>query len=213
VTEHLADCELCRAELKAFSGVVEDLPMALDMSIPRPELKTRIMNRARQSGHVAQKPASRWQSLWQALQHSAPAWGFASLALVLVLALSNLYFWQRLQQAEGDTRTTMRTVALAGTDFSPGASGRVVISRDGEYGVLVVDGMTKLDESQQYQLWLIKDGQRTSGGVFSVNRRGYGWLYIRSPEPLGSYQGVGITIEPAGGSPGPTGEKVLGGNL
>lgn len=77
----------------------------------------------------------------------------------------------------------------------------------------MVDGLPKLDESQQYQLWLIKDGERTSGGVFSVTSSGYGWVYVRTPDPLASYQAAGITIEPAGGSPGPTGDKVLGGNL
>ena len=56
-------------------------------------------------------------------------------------------------------------------------------------------------------------GQRTSGGVFSVYDEGYGVLKIDAPEPLISYQNVGITIEPAGGSPGPTGERVLGGDL
>ncbi len=89
----------------------------------------------------------------------------------------------------------------------------MVISRDGEHGSLVVDGLPLLDESQQYQLWLIRDGVRTSGGVFSVYDEGYGLLKIDAPDPLISYQAAGITIEPAGGSPGPTGERVLGGDL
>jgi anti-sigma-K factor RskA len=62
-------------------------------------------------------------------------------------------------------------------------------------------------------LWLIQDGQRTSGGVFSVSDEGYGSLWISSPEPLATYSAFGITIEPAGGSPGPTGDKVLGSPL
>jgi anti-sigma-K factor RskA len=93
------------------------------------------------------------------------------------------------------------------------ATGILVINQEGTLGTLVVNGLTKLDPSQQYQIWLIKDGIRTSGGVFSVFGSGYGYLYIRSPEPLGSYTSFGVTIEPKGGSPGPTGDKVLGGNL
>ena len=89
----------------------------------------------------------------------------------------------------------------------------LVISSDGEHGTLVVDGLPPLDASQQYQLWLIQDGQRTSGGIFSVDGEGYGSLWITSPKPLISYQAVGITVEPAGGSPAPTGERVLGGEL
>jgi anti-sigma-K factor RskA len=32
-------------------------------------------------------------------------------------------------------------------------------------------------------------------------------------EPLLKFQAFGITVEPTGGSPGPTGEKVMGGEL
>jgi anti-sigma-K factor RskA len=107
----------------------------------------------------------------------------------------------------------MRVVALAGTEAAPAATGTIVISGDGEYGTLVVDGLPPLDAARQYQLWLIEDGQRTSGGVFSVSSEGYGAMEIASPEPLSRYSAFGITVEPAGGSPGPTGDKVLGSAL
>jgi anti-sigma-K factor RskA len=77
----------------------------------------------------------------------------------------------------------------------------------------VVDSLPVLDVTHQYQLWLIKDGKRTSGGVFSVSQAGYGALAISSPQPLKEFAAFGITIEPAGGSPGPTGDKVMGGSL
>lgn len=213
VSEHLASCEQCRAGLERYTWVVDELPLALEMSEPPADLKARILTRVRQPGQAIQQPVSWWERFRQSALRSAPAWGLASLALVLVLAVSNLLLWQRLGQVEATGPQVMRAVALAGTGTTPEASGRVVISRDGEYGVLVVDGLPQLDEANQYQLWLIQDGQRTNGGVFSVNRAGYGWLYIKSPDPLASYQAVGITIEPIGGSPGPTGEKVLGGDL
>lgn len=213
VTEHLESCEHCRAELQRYNWVVAELPMALETSTPSPELKGRILARARQSSQPAQPTPSTWKRFWGSLQRSAPAWGLASLALVLVLALSNIFLWQRLERAESAGQEPLRTAVLAATDYFPEATGKLVISRDGEYGVLVVDGLPELDENHQYQLWLIQNGQRTSGGVFSVNPEGYGVLYINSPQPLASYQAVGITIEPTGGSPGPTGEKVLGGNL
>lgn len=107
----------------------------------------------------------------------------------------------------------MQVVALQGTDLVPRASGLIVISPDGQHGTLVVDELPALDESQEYQLWLIRDGQRTSGALFSVSEDGYGNKWIDAPEPLTNYSSFGVTIEPAGGSPGPTGEKVLGGDL
>jgi anti-sigma-K factor RskA len=107
----------------------------------------------------------------------------------------------------------LRVVNLAGTEFAPDASGIIVISQDGEHGTLVVDDLPDLGPEQQYQLWLIQDGERTSGGVFSVKQGGYAAKVIYAPHPLVDYGSFGVTIEPTGGSPGPTGEKVLGGNL
>jgi anti-sigma-K factor RskA len=140
-------------------------------------------------------------------------WGAASLVVIIVLLISNLYLLNNLRAHESAELEEFTTMALVATDYSPNSTGMLVISSDGEYGVLVVDELPVLDESQQYQLWLIYDGQRTSGGVFSVNDEGYGSLLIDSEQPLSSYPAFGITIEPAGGSPGPTGDKVLGGEL
>jgi anti-sigma-K factor RskA len=155
-----------------------------------------------------------WQRIVDPFRRAGPAWGLASLALVVLLVISNLWWWQRADR-DGPMVTPggMQVVAMVGTDAAPAAAGTLVISGDGEYGTLVVDGLPALDLDHQYQLWLIRDGQRTSGGVFSVNPEGYGALWITSPEPLSSYPAFGITIEPEGGSPGPTGEKVLGGSL
>ena len=107
----------------------------------------------------------------------------------------------------------MRAVPLSATDSAPGATGFVLISVDGDDGALVVDGLPPLGESQEYQLWLIRDGQRTSGAVFSTDEKSYGGTRIRAPRSLLDYSAVGITIEPAGGSSQPTGVQVLRGLL
>jgi anti-sigma-K factor RskA len=213
VVEHLVGCAQCQAELKRFDQVVGELPLAINMADPPAELKTSLLARAQRTGEQVPQNNSFWSRISKSFRQTAPVWGIASLALVLVLAVGNLLLWQQLGRVQQDGQDVMRTVVLAGTDFSPDATGRVVISRDGRRGVVVVDGLPKLDDTQQYQLWLLKDGKRDSGGVFSVGTSGYGWVYVRSPDPLASYQAAGITIEPSGGSLGPTGEKVLGGNL
>jgi anti-sigma-K factor RskA len=133
--------------------------------------------------------------------------------LILVLGASNLFLWGRLSALEQTEQSNFISVRFDGTQAAASATGLLVISPDGEYGTLVVDGLPYLDESQQYQLWLIDDGQRNDGGVFSVNEEGYGFLEVESARHLINYSQFGITIEPAGGSLGPTGEKVLGGQF
>jgi anti-sigma-K factor RskA len=89
----------------------------------------------------------------------------------------------------------------------------MIVFKNNHYGSLTVENAPVLDATQQYQVWLIKNGERTNGGVFSVNDSGYGVLQVYSKQPLEIYDSFGITIEPAGGSPAPTGERILGGGL
>jgi anti-sigma-K factor RskA len=216
VTEHLDSCPECRAELLSYQAVADRLALAAPDAVPPANLKQQILKQLQtpRLEPTAGPRRSWWQRMTGLFQRAAPVWGLASLALVALLVLSNVWWWQRAnQQGRPVTPGGMQTVAMVGTDAAPAAVGTLVISDDGEYGTLVVDGLPALDPDHQYQLWLIRDGQRISGGVFSVNSEGYGALWISSPEPLSSYPAFGITIEPEGGSPSPTGEKVLGGSL
>jgi anti-sigma-K factor RskA len=147
------------------------------------------------------------------LKRVSPAWSLASLVLVLGLAASNLLLWRQVSQLRDQAPKSMMVVNLTNTGAAPGASGLIVISEDGEHGTLVVDSLPQLGDEKQYQLWLVEKGQRTSGGVFSVSRDGYASLWVRSQLPLGHYDTFGVTVEPHGGSPGPTGDRVLAGML
>ncbi|GAB4539875.1 MAG: anti-sigma factor [Anaerolineae bacterium] len=215
VSEHLAVCAACRAALDTYQGVADQLALIVPETEPPLDLKARLMDRIQPARppFAARQPqrSSWWGQLWQLMQRTTPAWGLASLVLVLALVVGNLWLWQQVSRTqETDQSQIFQTIPLRGTEITPMASGVLVVSLDGEHGTLVVDGLPPLSEEQQYQLWLIHDGQRTSGGVFSVSDEGYGSLWVSSPQPLSSYSGFGITIEPAGGSPGPTGDKVLG---
>ena len=214
VSDHLATCASCRTELQSFQVVTDQLGLAVPDVPPPDRLKRELIARIQPPQPTARgEPRRSWwaglQSLWQ---RAAPAWGLVSLLLILALGVQNLMLRQEPDEPQM-TSGGMRIVTLQGTEAAPDATGTLVISTDGEHGTLVVDSLPPLDPALQYQLWLIKDGQRTNGGVFSVDDAGYGALWIYAPAPLSSYPGFGITVEPAGGSPGPTGEKVLGGSL
>jgi anti-sigma-K factor RskA len=107
----------------------------------------------------------------------------------------------------------MRAIALQNTAAAPQASGIVIISSDGENGVLVVDELPQLDPGREYQLWLVRGKQDTSAAVFSVDESGYRGMRIEAPESLVAFSAVRVTIEPAGGSDQPAGEEVLRGSL
>lgn len=232
VSRHLPHCQQCQDELAGFRSTVDQLAFAAKFYEPAPDLKTRVVARVEQAADVKRSPDPKGQVLnpeprltgkkpfftrkvVQWLTQPIPqAALFGLVALVLLLSVSSLFLWSRVAGLEkrvpGDR---VKIVRLVGTDQAANIQGYLVLFPGESYGTLVVNDAPRLDDHYQYQLWLIRDGKRTNGGVFSVNEQGYGTVMIDSAIPLDNYQSFGVTIEPAGGSPGPTGKKVLGGDL
>jgi anti-sigma-K factor RskA len=211
VEDHLQSCPDCRAEVSLYRDTAGQLAYSLPQVQPPARLKAAILDEARASQAAQPQPARR-AGLLDWLRQTGPAWALAAVVLLVGLAVSSLSAWNSAREF-ARAREDFRLIGLTHTDSAPQASGLMVISADGTAGSLIVDGLPPLGPDQQYQLWLLEGEQRTSGGVFSVDEQGYGALWVQSPKPLVSYSSFGITIEPAGGSPGPTGPRVLGGEL
>ena len=140
VVEHLDTCPECRAELLSYRAVAECLPLAAPDATPPARLKQQILAQLQTPGLEPAIEPHRpwWQRILDPFRRAAPAWGLASLALVVLLVLSNLWWWQRAdRETPMVTAGGMQVVAMAGTDAAPAAVGTLVISGDGEYGTLV----------------------------------------------------------------------------
>ena len=217
VDRHLATCQACRAELLAYQAVTDRFGFAALPVTPPAALRDKVMDRILSKRRPAQ-PYREKGSFLNFFVSRSLAWNLVGLVIILGLVGSNLLLWRQVSQLQATnrllqqaSRNHFQTIAMVGTSAAPQASGVLIISPDGEHGTLVVEEMLELEPDRQYQLWLIEaSGKRISGGVFSVSEDGYGSLWVHAPKPLSSYPEFGITIEPAGGSPGPTGEKVLG---
>jgi anti-sigma-K factor RskA len=209
VSEHLAGCSLCRRELSSFQEVASQLALAAPEAVPSGDLKQRLLERVQGVRQAPTQPLHR-----RLLQRLLPFGAIAGLFLILALTAATILLWQRLNQMEVLTGPHgMRAIVLHSSELAPESSGFVIIGADGLNGVLVVDRMPPLAPGQEYQLWLERDGQSTSGGVFPVDESGYRGVRIAAPLSLLEYTAVRVTIEPAGGSAAPTGEQILGGSL
>ncbi len=235
VARHLPHCAECRQGLETWYATVDQIAISTPLRLPPASLRTRVVK------HVASASAARFsqntdpilstrsprtpekaQSKHPGIIRSLldwltphPAFGIAALLLILLLAASNVFLWRQIGGLQAIQATQMpsdmKLVRLAGTDTAPTAVGYLMTFAGENYGSLTVEHVPALDASQKYQIWLINDGKRTSGGVFAVNSDGYGVHYIQADQPLENFDSFGITIEPAAGSSGPTGKKVLGG--
>jgi anti-sigma-K factor RskA len=151
------------------------------------------------------------------------------IAAVLVLALLpwNVVLQTQLAQQQATTRhmqqaqQTLAAIlasphlavyALAGTRDAQ-ATGHVYIDPDGGRVAVVASDLPQLDANHTYQAWLNHDGVRTSVGTFRPFESSNSVLIGSLPRSLSYYQSLGVTIEPAAGSPHPTGPNVMLGSF
>lgn len=211
IERHVDTCALCRRELATFDAIAGELALAVPAVEPPAGLEARLMDAvARTSQQPATPRPSWWETLKAIFARPVPAWSLGAVAVALIAILFAVWSSQPSAPTIPDG---MQTIAMVGTTAAPEASGLLVIDPTGNKGTLIVEDLPVLDPEHQYQLWVIRDGTRTSGAIFSVDETGYGTIEVTSPRPLSEYGAFGITIEPFGGSPGPTGDKVLGGSL
>jgi anti-sigma-K factor RskA len=148
----------------------------------------------------------------------------AAVAIFVLLAAVVL-FWTATQvnAPNGDLaqlfdqlaeHENVRRVALAPTEGNNQIAGELV--SDGERAVIEVWELPTLNADQSYELWLIDENGPKSGGLFQASPSGEPtYIEVKLEKPLEEYQGIGASIEPAGGSPeaGPTGPRVFGVSL
>ncbi len=210
VAAHLAGCDACAAELAEFDRVRDGLLYALPPVPPPARVRARLIART-----AARPRRLGWEWLMR------PAAGLALLALLAlnVAAFISLRGLLSEQQALGRQLRDQQT-ALALVTYPTTKVARVW--GDTGYGTLVYDpvqsvavlnawGLKPLAGGQTYQAWLIgAAGDRISGGTFQVQEAArFTTLVINAPGPLNQFVGLGVTIEPTGGSPAPTGPRVL----
>ncbi|MGA2640599.1 MAG: anti-sigma factor [Spirochaetia bacterium] len=210
VREHLSACASCRAELVSYREVTGRLAAAVpDTELPA-GLEERIMRA------IAALRSRRRTTTRGVPRRRAPWPAFTALAAILAVALGvgNLLQWTSvLQPRARGARARLTTALLSGTGEARDAYGTIVLEPSDNEGVLAVTGLRRLDPGHQYQLWLIKDGERRSGGVFSPDAEGYGSMLLTVPRDFKDFHSFGVSIEPRGGSIAPTSALLLSGAL
>src|SRR5574341_216089 len=210
---HLQTCESCRAQLADYQRLSAGLLLALPPQAPRPALR-RTLQRRLSSLMKPARPQFRlsWGQVWIAS------------ALVLLIALNVISILQvyslKAQQAEMNRQFYSEQTAMAMLAY-PGTQS-TAFNQDGIVGSLLVDKSRNLlavfawhlppaPRGKTYQMWLIDpQGDRTSGGFLNLEAdQPFAMAVIASPRPLAGFIGFGITLEPSGGSPQPTGPKIL----
>lgn len=111
--------------------------------------------------------------------------------------------------------TSPRTlVASLGAQPGVKGSGRMVVDATSGEAALLVAGLDPAPAGKTYELWAVRGTQPPQpAGLFSM--RPGGWAAVRMPglTAVGEITAFAVSLEPAGGSPQPTGPIVLTGAL
>ncbi len=204
VREHVAGCRTCREELATYHEVTGRLALAVPEQDPPAWLESRIMEKVLST--------RRRRSFNEILGMRRPMLAAVAAALIIALGAGNIYLLTRPFQPP-TLVPGLVTVVLRGAGDTRDAYGTIMLDRDDNRGVLAVHGLAPLDASSAYQLWIIRQDERRSGGVFTVTPDGYGSLQLMVPAGFTGYTGFGVSIEPAGGSASPTGARVMSGKI
>jgi anti-sigma-K factor RskA len=210
---HLQKCDSCRAELLAYRGTSDNLLMSLPPKEPSAALRRRLEE------HLpsAQK-AARSRLNWSLSRVAV------GIAIVLLLVLNMVSISQvralQLQQAQLMDQIQNGQMALVMLSYPhtqsfpiqhENVTGSLLLDTEYDNAVLILRGLPAIPEHQTYQVWLIApDGQRTSAGLI---RPQTDVPFISQPidttQTLANFVGVGMTVEPAGGSDSPTGMQIF----
>nr|WP_236018573.1 anti-sigma factor [Hymenobacter sp. BT559] len=95
-----------------------------------------------------------------------------------------------------------KMVALAGTPAHPTARARVMYSTKEHRVYLDVQQLPALPAGKQYQLWALDKGKPVDAGVLAANTAAGD--SIQQMKDIASAQAFAMTVEPTGGSAGPT---------
>jgi anti-sigma-K factor RskA len=221
IEEHVAGCQRCQRELDslravagAMGNLVEPLPESVwtnisnqmyDDGAPVPALAPLPDDvRAPRAGAAYPWRRARWLAVPLAVA--------AAVVVVLALQLSgangritNLQSALRAGAVGSALRTPgHRVVDLSGPTHDELA--KFVMLPDGR-GYLVSSTLPPLATDQTYQLWGVVNGRAISIGLMGRSPRDVTFTVSGSPAPTT----LGVTVEPAGGSPTPTSSMVASG--
>jgi anti-sigma-K factor RskA len=234
VESYLAEHPEARAQVQDLQSGASAVPYAVSPVEPPRHVKQALMARvaadaqAREhsSAGVVSSPVRRglrFDNIFRVLSWGAAAiaiaWAFLLNAQVTRLqdqvsslndkvAVQSQSLDELIRNLPQTDQSDVITVSLKSTEEQPRALGQLIADPNEQSAVLVISGLPPLEPGRTYQVWLI-GGAPVSAGLLTVDENGQSVLIVTSEESIGSFNSLGISIEPEGGSAEPTGEIVI----
>lgn len=156
------------------------------------------------SGLASEKANVRW--------FSRPASIVAAAAAAVALFFGGVFAADLVNPTAGDQQVLAQVVAapdatVASSEVAGGATASLVSSESLGVSVMVFDGLDELSSDEAYALWYITGDEIAPAGLFTVDGSGEVVQVLDGEFVAGTV--VGVTVEPADGSPQPTSEPIV----
>jgi anti-sigma-K factor RskA len=218
---HLQSCSSCQRELQDFELIEDGLLQATPLMTPPAHLRDRLSKSLAAARETRPTPVAPKRNFFSWRSWLPLATGLVAVVLFAI----NLGTYGQLRALQNEQAALQKQLLTSQTALElvsrpdgqtmqvkgEGGSGSLITGDNLNTGVLYAQGLASLDPSQTYQVWLIDStGVPVSVGVFSPEPgQTYITVLIISSEPITSFSAMGVTIEPSGGLPQPTGPMVL----
>lgn len=225
--EHLRGCASCRTEVDELRGTAALLAAEADAEPPaglRDSILAGIEN-VRQLPPLApvadpspEAPAAPAPAVPAPAAQLLPrrAWSrgaplLAAAAAVVLVALVGLVAWRPWAEPDDPPTAAERVLAAddatrASQELPDGSRATVVVSRSEGAAVILTEDMAPAPDGKVYELWLQEpDGDLAPAGLMPDDSDATVLLDGDATDATG----VGVTVEPDGGSPEPTTDPVL----
>ena len=224
---HLAGCEPCRQEVRGLREAAAAMAAATAAQPPA-GFREAALRAAAQTRQVppaaAPAPSARWRALRQpgrALHGWRPRLGVALAGVVacvlavagVIAGISAYGMHSRLDQDQGHDHAVAMVLGapdakMMSAPVTTGGTATVVMSHRERALVFTAADLRVLPSSESYELWLMGPAGNKPAGMISVSGGGKmaGPMVVSGLSPGDR---VGMTVEPAGGSPHPTTPPVL----
>jgi anti-sigma-K factor RskA len=233
IQAHLATCPETHPEFAELGGVVAALATTIEPVDAPPDLKRNVMaayEREMGASSVA-RPAPLAEQTDEPYASrggfALPRWlGWAAAgAAVLVLAVLGVWALGVQQRADEQAHRSqvvaeaLRVLAqpdssyalMAGSGSAEGASGFTAVSADGQ-GYMVMTNLPQAPAGMTYQAWYVTaDGLPASAGTMTVDQDGV--AIAENISPVDGTSLMALTLEPTGGSPEPTSDPIVVGEM
>jgi anti-sigma-K factor RskA len=205
---HLARCDACAEEVRGLRETTAQLGAAAAASAPA-HLRVQTLARVREVRQVPPVVPDLAPRARRARRGSRLALGLAAACLAVAVGTGTVAVraQHELDRAEAANRAVAAVLSATDARTVTGGLGEagaatVVLSRSRGQIVFASSGLRRLPESETYELWLMGPREVRPAGLLRPDPGG------RTPPlvagALGDADRVGLTVEPAGGSPQPT---------